>query len=176
MEQEKMHQCHQPARAIFFDSILILHRKKLPAIAIFVNSIGDLGDLIPSFAKNVEHHLLGASPPLFNLDAKFALVIKPLLTPMISPHTEPSLQNAYGDLDGFSMLRLRRLAAHRRGCQRWPACRAAKSIRPWSADKRLRILRRIVGQPKRALYQSDETEHTFFFQSTRQAAVHQRLG
>jgi len=108
-----MHQGHQPAIAIFLDRVLVLHRKYFSPLSIPIDAKGDFGDLIAGFIEDVQHHLLGTGKALFELDVQRAPVIKTLQLPMIRPHAQPSLENAGGDFNGFTVLRLGGLSPHR---------------------------------------------------------------
>ena len=175
VKEKEMHERHQAPGAILLDGILIFDGEKLSPFSVLIHSEGDFSDLVAGFVKDIQHHLLGAGPSLFELDAQIALVVQALLAPMLDPHAEPSLQHARGHFGRLSVLRLRGLSTHGRSGQRRAASRPAEAIRPGPANEGLGILRRIVRKPERPLNQPDEAEHAFFSQGPGQASVHQRL-
>src|ERR671922_530382 len=162
VEEEKVHQTHETPRAVFFDCILVLDREEFTPRPILIDPKSNLGYFVAGFVKNVEHHLFGPSPSLFQLDTEIAFVVQTLLAPMMSPNTQPAFEHACRDFSRFPMLCLGGFSAHGGGRHRGSSGGAAEAVRPTTTDKCLRILCGIIGQAESALNQPDETQHAFF--------------
>src|SRR6266540_5482638 len=86
MQEKKVHQAHQTPGTVFFDRVLVLDREKFPARPVLIDSKRDLGYFVTGFVENIEHHLFGPGPSLFQLDAEIAAGVKALAGPLLPPN------------------------------------------------------------------------------------------